>query len=62
MKVDNCMNSLLTNLIPQKFKVGQKFYLETRVQKAISVLIFNEFQQMRAHNLRGRYSIDNTKL
>ena len=29
------MNSLLTNLIPQKFKVGQNYYREIHVQKAI---------------------------
>ena len=51
MKFNKFMNSLLTDLIPQKFKVDQNFYREIHVQKALSLSILNGFQQMRAENL-----------
>ena len=36
------------NMEMQKFKVGQNFWLEIHVQKAISLSILDEFQQTRA--------------
>ena len=51
MKCRNFVNSLIANLIPQKFKVDHNFYFEIHVQIAISLSIFDKFQQMRAHNL-----------
>ena len=41
MEFSNFMNSLLTNLIPQKFKVGQNFWSEIYVQKAISLSVLD---------------------
>ena len=41
----------MTNLIPPKFKIGQNFWLKIHVQKAISLLILDGFQQMRTQNL-----------
>ena len=51
MKSGNFMNSLLANLIPPKIRSWQNFVFEIRVQIAISLLIFEGFQQTRAHNL-----------
>ena len=51
MEFTNFMNSLLTNLIPQNFEVGQTFYLEVHVQNAMSLSILDGLQQTRAQNL-----------
>ena len=51
MKLSNFMNSLLTNLIPQKLTIDQNFKLEIRIQKAIHLSILYGLQQMTAQNL-----------
>ena len=50
MIFSNFMNSLLTNLRPQKFKVSKNFDFEINVQKLMSSLIPNRLRQMRAQN------------
>ena len=45
------MNSLLANLIPPKFTVGQNFCLGLHAQIAISLSIFDGFQQAIAQTL-----------
>ena len=54
------MNSLLTDLIPQKVEVAQNFWSEFHVPKGISFSILNRFQQMMAQNLS--YSVYNLKV
>ena len=51
MKCRNFVKSLLADLIPPKFEVGQNFYSVVHVQIVISLSIFDGFQQMRAQNL-----------
>ena len=51
IKCKNFMNSLLANLLSEKFDVGQNFYFEVHVEIAISLSIFDGFQQMRAQDL-----------
>ena len=51
IKFSNSMNSLFSNLILPKLEVGQNFWCEIHVQKAISLSILDEFRQMRAQNL-----------
>ena len=45
------INSVFENLIPSKIEFGQNFSLKIHVQMAISLSIFDRFQQMRAQNL-----------
>ena len=45
------MNSLFPNLIFPKIEVGQNFYFEIHVQIAISLSMFDGFEQPRAQNL-----------